>query len=308
MSVTPAKRCAVIGIVGRTNAGKSTLINRLVGEKISIVSPIVQTTRNTIRGILTEKRGQLVFMDTPGLQHKAEGHLGTLLNRMARQSAANADALLIVFDGSSSPHIEDDGWMRRALFTEQPVIFFLNKSDCSPFYTEAYSELWRKIQEEKKQTREILRFAGSAETGEHLKELTDALFALATPAEELLFESDTVTDYPRRLAIADVVREKLFSKLYDELPHEIGVRVDDIQENGTKWLVTATIMVNRPSQKAIVMGPKGRTLRYVKRAAEPEISAMFGVEAELEPWVKVERNWMDNFWLLRQMGYAGGDH
>lgn len=106
-----ANNCCMIGVVGRTNVGKSTLINQIVGEKISIVTPVVQTTRNTIRGVLTEPRGQIVLVDTPGL-HKAEGTLGTLMNRMARQAAANVDALLVVFDGSCAPEIEDDGWMR----------------------------------------------------------------------------------------------------------------------------------------------------------------------------------------------------
>ena len=301
----PSHRCAVIGIVGRTNVGKSTLVNQLVGEKISIVSPVVQTTRNTIRGMLTDARGQLVFVDTPGL-HKSESTLGTLMNRMARHAAANVDALLVVFDGNHEPEIEDDGWMRRALFAEQPCVFFLNKSDLTPSYAASYRELWARIQEEKKQTREVPCLRGSAESGDGLKPLTETLFGLATPTEELLFAADTVTDYPRRLAIADVIREKLFAKIYEEVPHEVGVRVDEIEETDKTWRVAATIMVNRPSQKGIVVGPKGRTLRYVRRLAEPEIGGMFGVTVELTLWVKVEKAWMKNFWILREMGYAGG--
>ena len=108
----PSKKVAVVGVVGRTNAGKSTLVNRLVGEKVSIVSPVEQTTRNTIRGIVADPRGQLVLLDTPGL-HKAVGHLGTLLNRMARRSSAGVDVLCVVFDASQEPQLEDEGWMRR---------------------------------------------------------------------------------------------------------------------------------------------------------------------------------------------------
>jgi len=301
----PTTRCAVIGVVGRTNVGKSTLVNQLVGEKISIVSPVVQTTRNTIRGVLTDARGQLVFVDTPGL-HKAGSTLGALMNRMARHAAANVDALLVVFDGNHEPEIEDDGWMRRALFAEQPVIFFLNKADLTPSYAAAYRELWDKIQQEKKHTREVPCLRGSAESGDGMKPLTETLFGLATPSEELLFAADTVTDYPRRLAIADVIREKLFAKIFEEVPHEVGVRVDEIEEKDKTWRVSATILINRPSQKGIVVGLKGRTLRYVRRLAEPEISSMFGVEVELALWVKVEKNWMKNFWILREMGYAGG--
>lgn len=299
-----ATKCAIVGVVGRTNAGKSTLVNKLVGEKVSIVSPVVQTTRNTIRGILTEQRGQLVFVDTPGL-HKSEGRLGTLLNRMARQAAAGVDALLVVFDGSHPPAIEDDGWMRRALFAEQPCLFFLNKSDSAMFYARDFGDLWRRVQEEKNRTRELPRLAGSAASGDGLPPLLDALFALATPTAELLFPPDTVTDYPRRLAIADVIREKFFQQLYDELPHELGVRVDDIQEDGKHWNIAVTVLINRPSQKPIVLGPKGRLLRQVRRLAEPEIGAMFDVKAALEIWITVEKDWTRNFWHLREMGYAG---
>jgi GTP-binding protein Era len=304
----PAKpketRCAMIGVLGRTNVGKSTLVNRLVGEKISIVSPVVQTTRNTIRGVLTESRGQLVFVDTPGL-HKSESTLGALMNRMARHAAANVDILLVVFDGSHAPSIEDDGWMRRALFVEQPCLFFLNKGDLTPSQMPAYRELWEKIQQEKQHTRDVPWLRGSAESGEGVAELVGALFRMATPGGELLFAEDTVTDYPRRLAMADVIREKLFDKIFDEVPHEVGVRVDEIKEEGESWQVEATILINRASQKGIVLGPKGRTLRYVRRLAEPELSRMFGVEVQLSLWVKVEKAWMRNFWILRELGYAG---
>lgn len=304
MPTEPAHRCAVVGIVGRTNVGKSTLINRLVGEKVSIVSPVEQTTRNTIRGVLTEPRGQLVLVDTPGL-HKSEGPLGTLMNRMARQAAANVDALLVIFDDSHSPELEDEGWMRRILFAEQPGVFFLNKTDRTPSYTAQYRDRWEQIQREKQQTRELPCLRGSSLSGEGIPELLDALFTMATPSEALLYPADTVTDYPRRLAIADIIREKLLEKVYQELPHALGVRVDEIAESAASWKVSATILVNRPSQKGLVIGPKGRLLRYVKRRAEPEIGEVFGVPVELELWVRVEKDWAKNFWHLRQMGYAG---
>ena len=135
-------KVAVVGVVGRTNAGKSTLVNRLVGEKVSIVSPVEQTTRNTIRGIVDEERGQLVLLDTPGL-HKAVGNLGKILNRMARRSAAGADILAVVFDASEEPQMEDIGWMSRVA-KEKPekLLFVLNKADRNPFYEEAFRSAW----------------------------------------------------------------------------------------------------------------------------------------------------------------------
>jgi GTP-binding protein Era len=299
-----AVKTALIGIVGRTNSGKSTLLNRMVGEKVSIVSPIKQTTRNTIRGILTEARGQLVFLDTPGL-HKSESTLGTLMNRMARQASAGVDVLLIVFDGASRPHLEDDGWMRRALFAEQPVVFALNKSDQAPFYETAFTELWQKIQTEKQQTREAVWVKTSAIHPAGAVELVDRLYALAKPSPGYLFPEDVVTDYPRKLAIADVIREKFLARLRDELPYELGVKVEQITEARTAWDVAVTLYVAKPSQKGIVIGPKGRTLKYVRQCAEPELSSMFGVKVSLELWVKIEKAWMKNFWLLQQMGYAG---
>ena len=300
----PNKRCAVVGIVGRTNSGKSTLLNRMVGEKVSIVSPVVQTTRNTVRGILTDDKGQLVFLDTPGL-HKSESTLGTLMNRMARQASAGVDILAVVFDASNRPHMEDDGWMRRALLAEQPVVFVLNKSDQSPFYEAAFKELWETVQTEKQARKEVAWVKTSAIHPAGALDLVDLLYTLAQPSEAYLFPEDIVTDYPRKLAIADVIREKFLGRLHDELPHELGVKVEKIDETSTTWDVSATVFVSRNSQKGIVIGPKGRTLKYVKQCAEPELSDVFGVKVTLELWVKVEKDWMKNFWLLQQMGYAG---
>ncbi len=304
MAETPFK-CATVGIVGRTNGGKSTLVNRLVGEKVSIVSPVVQTTRNTIRAILDEPRGQLVLTDTPGL-HKAESKLGSLINKMARRAAADVDMLVLVFDVSERPHLEDDGWMRRILADEKsrPCIFFLNKCDRDELFVDEFRTLWKTIQKETGVTREVRIVQGSASTGVGCQALTETLFSLARPGERL-FDPDILSDYPRRLAMADVVREKIFLTFKDELPHEVGVRVDSFCDNPRKWHVEITLLVMRESQKPIVIGPNGRTIRRIRLAAQKEIAEQYGVNVALELWVKVDKNWATNSFTLRQMGYLG---
>lgn len=317
---TPMRKSAMVGVVGRTNAGKSTVVNQMVGEKVSIVSPVEQTTRNTIRGIVEDPRGQLVLLDTPGL-HKAVGPLGKLLNGMARATSAGVDILLVVFDAAHEPQLEDEGWMRRVV-KERPdkVVFALNKCDRSPFYETMFRDLWKEVSTS---TTGILPVgAGTTSTTGSLPvvphwvtccgirksgcdALLDALFDLSAPGPAL-FPEDVVTDYPRKLAIADVVREKLIQRLRDEVPHEVGVAVKDLHEDRKRgWDVAVTIYVNRPSQKGIVIGPRGSLLKAVRLSAEPELSDMFGVKVRLELWVKVEPNWMKNNRLLAEMGYLG---
>ena len=314
-------KVAVVGVVGRTNAGKSTLVNRLVGEKVSIVSPVEQTTRNTIRGIVEDPRGQLVLLDTPGL-HKAVGELGRILNRMARRSAAGVDVLCVVFDASEEPQIEDVGWMQRVA-KERPekVVFVLNKADRSPFFETMFRDAWKEAVEEdarretpddKSLTSHVSRprlsspvwVKAIATTEGGANSVLDALFGLAEEGERL-FDSDIVTDYPRKLTIADSIREKYLAKMHQEVPHEMGILVKSIKEERDRWEVKVDILVNRSSQKPIVIGRGAETIKYVRKCAEREISEMFGVKVEMELWVRVEPNWMKNQKLLAEMGYLG---
>jgi GTP-binding protein Era len=305
-------KVAIVGIVGRTNAGKSTLVNQLVGEKVSIVSPVEQTTRNTVRGIVADPRGQLVLLDTPGL-HKAVGTLGTLLNRMARRSAAGTDITCVVFDAAQEPQLEDVGWMQRVA-KEAPgkIVFVLNKADRKPFFRTMFEDAWKEALANRPDATSSQAVEPvpvwtecSAITCEGAKPVMDALFALAEEGEPL-FPEDVVTDYPRKLAIADVIREKFLSKLHQELPHELGVFVKDIAESKGRWEVTADVLVNRPSQKPIVIGRAAQTIKFARKAAERELSDMFGVKVAIELWVRVEPNWMKNNRLLTDMGYMGG--
>lgn len=316
-------KVAVVGVVGRTNAGKSTLVNRLVGEKVSIVSPVEQTTRNTVRGIVSDPRGQLVLLDTPGL-HKAVGTLGKLLNRMARRSAAGTDITCVVFDAAQEPQLEDIGWMQR-IAKEKPekVVFVLNKADRAPFFETMYREAWDAAKAESKsevkgEQRNVENSAVRLETPTSpvwvkciatteggAKAVMDALFDFAEEGEPL-FDDDIVTDYPRKLAIADTIREKYLAKMHQEVPHEMGILVKKIREsNSPVWEVDVEVLVNRASQKPIVIGKGAETVKYVRKCAERELSDVFGVKVALEIWVRVEPNWMKNERLLAEMGYLG---
>jgi len=305
-------KVAVVGVVGRTNAGKSTLVNRLVGEKVSIVSPVEQTTRNTIRGIVEDVRGQLVLLDTPGL-HKAVGELGRILNRMARRSAAGVDVLCVVFDASSEPQIEDVGWMQRIVRECPPkVVFVLNKADRSPFYETMFHDAWKECLAGAQAAPspvptpvpEPVWVKAIATTEGGAKGVLDALFDFADEGERL-FDGDIVTDYPRKLTIADSIREKYLAKMHQEVPHEMGILVTTIKEERDKWTVRVDVLVNRASQKPIVIGRGAETIKYVRKCSERELSEMFGVKIELDLWVRVEPNWMKNQKLLAQMGYLG---
>ena len=326
-------KVAVVGVVGRTNAGKSTLVNRLVGEKVSIVSPVEQTTRNTVRGIVSDPRGQLVLLDTPGL-HKAVGTLGKLLNRMARRSAAGTDVTCVVFGAAQEPQLEDIGWMQRvAKENPEKVVFVLNKADRAPFFEGMYKDAWEDIRREtldvessvsglKSSTPVWAKSIATTEGGAN--SVLDALFDFAEEGEPL-FDDDIVTDYPRKLAIADSIREKYLAKMHQEVPHEMGILVKKVKElkgckvsefqgdkvsglQGCKedvWEVDVEVLVNRASQKPIVIGKGAETVKYVRKCAERELSDIFGVKVALEIWVRVEPNWMKNERLLAEMGYLG---
>jgi len=295
-------RAGIVSIVGRTNVGKSTLVNHLLGEKVSIVTDTVQTTRNLIRAILTESRGQIVFLDTPGV-HKAKGELGKNLNKAARSSIEGVDAILLVLDGSKKPALEDDGWFRRIAREEMPCIIVLNKSDLHYDCSAAYKTLWQEIKEEKGGDKEPVWTSVSALHGDGMEGLLDTLFGWV-PMGPALFPDDILTDYPRKLNMADVIREKLFFRLHEELPHAVAVWIENIDEQEKKWTVDATIYVERHSQKGIVIGEKGRLLKWVREQAEKELYEMYGVRFKLKLWVKVEKNWRKNFWMLKKFGYA----
>lgn len=294
----------MVAIVGRANVGKSSLVNAILGEKVSIVSPIAQTTRSAVRGILTDERGQLVFMDTPGV-HRAQSGLGQAMNKVARASIEGVDVVLLVLDASATAYEEDRGWISRLLREECPVVVALNKMDVVKGELPAdWPAVWRQIAAEKGVTKEAEWFHISATTGKGVPNLVQRLLE-RMPAGPLLFPEDMLSDYPRKLAIADIIREKLFGYLREELPHAVAVWVESIVEaEDGGWDIDAKIYIMKDSQKGIVLGEKGRMLRKVKRSSEGELKAVYERPVRVNLWVKVEKNWNENFWLLKKFGYV----
>ncbi len=301
-SASAEKHCGIVAIVGRANTGKSTLLNAILEEKVSIVSPVAQTTRSLVRGILTEPRGQLVFLDTPGV-HKAEYDLGRLMNRVARAAIEGVEVVLLVLDSSSPPHVEDEGWIRRLLRDPAPCVALLNKADAGGKHADEYRRLWEKLAAEKSSGKSAEWLTAAGLTGRGVPGLVARLFELV-PAGPLLFPEDVLTDYPRKLNMADVVREKYFLELRDELPHALAVEIETVDEKEDGWQVRGTLYVQKNSQKGIVIGAKGRLLRKVTAAAEKELAGMYGRPVKLNLWVKVDKDWSRNFWTLKRLGYA----
>jgi len=303
MSESSIGLAGMVAVVGAANAGKSSLINRMLGEKVSIVSPVAQTTRNLVRGIHTEERGQIVFLDTPGV-HQGKKSLNKHMNKVARASTEGTDAVMLVIDRSEFPALEVDGWFRKLAVPDRPpLLVVLNKSDREKNYEQMVRQLYAEIDAEMPGAPAPEWFETSAETGFGVEGLMNRLFELMPPGPHL-FPEDMISDFPRKLAIGDIIREKYFMRLHQELPHSIAVWVEHLLENDGEWRVEAHVYVRQNSQKGMVIGNKGRLMKEVRGEAATEIAEIYGVKVKLDIIVKVLKDWDKNFWILRKLGYA----
>jgi GTP-binding protein Era len=301
------ERAGMVAVVGAANAGKSSLINRIMGEKVSIVSPVAQTTRNLVRGIHTEQRGQIVFLDTPGVHHHGKKALNKQMNKVARTSTDGTDAVMLVIDRSEPPALEVEGWFQKLCqlpAEDRPtVLVVLNKCDLTQKHEPAIRECFARILGENPDAPKPEWFLTSAQSGEGIDPLLARLFELMPPGPPL-FPEDIVSDFPRKLAIGDVIREKYFMRLHQELPHSIAVWVEHLIETDGQWNVEAHVYVRENSQKGMVIGNKGRLMKAVRGEAASEIAEIYGVKIKLTLIVKVLKDWDKNFWILRKLGYA----
>lgn len=295
--VGPGFRCGFVAVIGRPNVGKSTLINQLMGEKVSIVTPKPQTTRHRILAILSAEDYQAVFIDTPGLHRHARRAMNRLMNRAAVSALGEAELVLFVSDVSRWTD-EDEDVLKRLDTVTAPVIAVLNKID--------KVEPRERLLESLSSMSERYAFAElvpvSAKRGANMSRLLDLLPGYL-PESPPLFPGEMVTDRSEAFRAAETIREKLTLSLSQEIPYGLTVQVESYHRDKKGVAIGAVIWVERDSQKGIVVGKGGRLLKKIGREARLELKQQLGLPVHLELWVREKHNWADNEKDLQSLGY-----
>lgn len=314
----PDHRSGFVAVIGRPNVGKSTLLNRLLGQKIAITSPKPQTTRDQLLGILTEESYQMVLLDTPGI-HVPQNKLGVYMMSVVEETLTDADVILWLVDANVPPKAEDRYIAelmqeQHAKSTLPPVVIGLNKAD---EWGGKHTDLEQR-QSEYGTTLEWLGMGGSdtlpgytvvpfsALTGDNVSTLLDTLTD-RLPLGPRYFPPDQVTDLQVRFLAAEIIREKALMALQQEVPHSLAVIVDEFEERKNNLTyISAVLYVERKSQKGIVLGNKGAMIKRIGQSARPEIETLVGTRVYLELWVKVWEKWRRREGMLRRLGYVTG--
>lgn len=293
-------KSAFVGIIGRPNVGKSTLLNRFLGEKIAITANKPQTTRNTIRGIYTQNVGddkiQLVFLDTPGI-HKGKNKLGKSMTEAAIKTFSEVDVLLFLVDGPIDRGPGDMNIVEMLKTIETPKILVINKIDLLP--PEVLKETFTAY-EDMGIFQSVLGI--SATEGAGVNELLNLVMGLAEPGP-MYFPEDMITDHPEKFIVSEIIREKALEFLDDEVPHGVAVEIESYKELDKLTKISAVIYCEKKSHKGIIIGKNGRKLKGIGKSAREDIEALVGTKVFLELWVKVKENWRDSDFLLSNFGY-----
>ncbi len=289
-------RAGYVAIVGRPNVGKSTLMNSLVGAKVSITSKKAQTTRHRIHGILTNDICQYVFVDTPGIQTRHRNALNRAMNRVVSGALADIDVVLFLVEAGQWRPADREVLAR--LPTETPIVLVVSKIDqladrnaVLPFMA---------MLAEQQRFAEIVPI--SAEKGQNLDRLLQVV-AGYLPQSEPIFAADDLTDRSERFLAAELLREKLFRNLGEELPYGIAVEIEKYEEEGDMRRIHAAVIVDKDAHKAIVIGKGGERLKRIATDARKEMERLFGGKVFLETWVKVKSGWTDDERALKSLGY-----
>jgi len=292
-----------VSIIGRPNVGKSTFLNRVIGQKIAIMSDKPQTTRNKIQGVYTENDAQVVFIDTPGI-HKPKHKLGDFMVKTAQESIKDVDATLFMINANEGLGRGDEFIIEKLQGTKSPVILVINKID-----TIHPDELFQIIDKYK----DLYQFAEivpiSALQGNNVDRLLDVVKKYL-PEGPQYYPADQVTDHPERFIIAELVREKVLHLTREEVPHSIAVIIEQIERRpeGNAIYVNATIIVERPSQKGIIIGKQGSLLKEIGKRARLDIENLLGTKVFLELWVKVQKDWRNRMSQLRDLGFREDEY
>jgi len=290
-------RCGYVAIVGRPNVGKSTLLNRMLGQKLAITSHKPQTTRHSVLGIKTGAGGQLLFVDTPGIHQRGEHALNRYLNRTAKASLRDVDLLLWVVEAGNWT-AEDDAVLTAVKQAGVTVVAAVNKIDrlknrdeLLPFLQALDDRL------------DLLRIVPvSAARGEQVEVLEQALMA-ALPEGPNIFPEDQLSDRPESFFAAELLREQLTRRYAAELPYQLSVEIEQFKEEGEMYRINALIWVERPSQKAIIIGRKGQAIKAAATEARKQMERFFDCKVHLEVWVKVKESWSSDEGALSRLGY-----
>lgn len=290
--------CGFAALVGRPNVGKSTLLNRLIGQKIAITSHKAQTTRHRLLGIRTLDNGQIVFVDTPGLHLRSDSALNRQLNRTARAALGDVDLVLLVVEALVWTK-EDDKALEEARACGRPVILVVNKADLAK-PKERLLPFLEQVQG-KHDFKAVIPV--SARKGSNLESL-EQLVLDQLPESPNFFPEDQITDRTERFLAAELLREQLTRRFADELPYALTVEIERFEESERLYRIGAVVWVERPGQKAIVIGKGGGALKETARLAREAMEKLFGTKVWLEVWVRVRKNWSDNERELARLGYT----
>lgn len=287
-------------LIGRPNVGKSTLMNCLIGQKIAITSNKPQTTRNRIQTVYTSEKGQIVFVDTPGI-HKAKNRLGDYMVNVARRSLSEVDVILWLVEPSNYIGAGEESILEQLSRVNTPVILVINKID-----TVKKEELLGFIDTYRKRMDFAEIVPVSALKKDNTEELLSCIFKYL-PYGPAFYDEDTVTDQPQRQIVAELIREKALRTLEEEIPHGIAVTIEKMKRRGKIMDIEATIICERDSHKGIIIGKQGSMLKRIGSSARRDIEEMLECKVNLQLWVKVKKDWRDSEFLLKNFGYNPKD-
>ena len=296
------KKSGFVTLIGRPNVGKSTLMNRLIGQKIAITSNKPQTTRNKIQTVYTCEQGQIVFLDTPGI-HKAKNKLGDYMVNVAQHTLSEVDVILWLVEPSTFIGAGERHIIEQLKKTKTPVILVINKTD-----TVKREEILTFIDANRKELEFAEIVPVSALKGDNTQDLIDSIFKYL-PYGPMFYDEDTVTGQPQRQIVSELIREQALRCLDEEIPHGIAVSIDQMKWRADDSIVDidATIVCERDSHKGIIIGKGGSMLKKIGSRARKEIEDLLETQVNLKLWVKVKKDWRDSDFLLKNFGYNAKD-